>query len=578
MTGLAQWNRRQILVLGRLSARFGVALTPEVVADLAGRFARKHDRSIDGGRGPAGRTRPLVPASPSHTPAPTLRSRSSRISPPRPAGSAVSLEAPSGTEGSGSQSSPARHGLAFPRLAPGGSISSCRATAPGAGRALQTNGGTMSRTPRFAPLCLVGVLALAACQDDAQFPTAPALDPAPAQEPVASVSQTESRVIRPHEARFHEIAKEVKSFGGYHYDEAGTLIALIGDPADEKRVREMLQQELQSRTLSQRQKSPGSIVVRRAAYPFLQLAAWRDGASDPVLETKGVEFTDLDEAKNRLVVGVSSAAARDEAAKKLREQQVPLEAVVFEEVKPVQEFITLRDRRRPIEGGYQIANSNGICTLGFNATWAGNRAFLTNSHCTNSFWANDGVSIYQNVVSSTNLIGTEAHDPAAWSCGIFGLYRCRYSDAAVIRKNSSVGANFGKIARTTFWKTGAGVPGSLTVDPNRPRMTITGEYSFPKGGEMFDKMGRTTGWTYGFVKKTCVDVNKSGNRRVLCQDYIGGMHATFGDSGSPIFRWHGSTVTLAGILWGGINEGGTPYIIMSAMWNIERDLGALGTF
>ena len=91
-------------------------------------------------------------------------------------------------------------------------------------------------------------------------------------------------------------------------------------------------------------------------------------------------------------------------------------------------------------------------------------------------------------------------------------------------------------------------------------------------------MGRTTGWTYGFVGKTCVDVNKGGWRRARCQDYIKKMHAAPGDSGSPFFRWPGNTVTLAGILWGGISEGGTQYIIMSAMWNIEKDIGALSTF
>ena len=71
---------------------------------------------------------------------------------------------------------------------------------------------------------------------------------------------------------------------------------------------------------------------------------------------------------------------------------------------------------------------------------------------------------------------------------------------------------------------------------------------------------------------------QGGWRRAGCQDYIKKMHAAPGDSGSPIFRWHGNTVTLAGILWGGISEGGTQYIIMSAMWNIEKDIGALSTF
>jgi hypothetical protein len=99
---------------------------------------------------------------------------------------------------------------------------------------------------------------------------------------------------------------------------------------------------------------------------------------------------------------------------------------------------------------------------------------------------------------------------------------------------------------------------------------------------MFDKMGRTTGWTYGFVKKTCVDMNKTsyagpGIGRILCNDWSS-YHSNNGDSGSPVFRWYGSTVRLAGLHWGGITSGGTRYAIMSAMWNIEADLGALSTF
>lgn len=39
---LAQWNRRQMIVLSRVLRRFGVDATPDVVAPLAARYARKH--------------------------------------------------------------------------------------------------------------------------------------------------------------------------------------------------------------------------------------------------------------------------------------------------------------------------------------------------------------------------------------------------------------------------------------------------------------------------------------------------------------------------------------------------------
>ena len=434
----------------------------------------------------------------------------------------------------------------------------------------------MFASRRFIPLLSVGVAVLAACTDDVPAPTEPGAFPS---RPALDESRDGQALERPHEAQFHKLSEQIPGFGGYHYDEAGNLVALLVDPGQEKLARELLEPIVRERKPGERERNSGQILIQKAEYPFVELSAYRDRASGPVLNVRDVQYTDLDEEQNRFVVGVSSPAAREEAAKILRESEVPLEAVVFEETKPVEELLSLQDFARPIEGGYQIQRSDGAsCTLGFNAIWGGKHTFLTNSHCTNSFWKLDGVQIYQNNVAAAKLVGAEVSDPGSWGCGFLWLYNCRWSDAAVIGKYGTVPSNFARIARTTFWATGAGNSGSLTVNPNNPRMTITGEYSFPTGGEMFDKMGRTTGWTYGFVKKTCVDVNKSGMRRVLCQDFIGQMHATFGDSGSPIFRWHGNNVTLAGLLWGGTTQDGKDYIIMSAMWNIEKDVGALSTF
>lgn len=91
--------------------------------------------------------------------------------------------------------------------------------------------------------------------------------------------------------------------------------------------------------------------------------------------------------------------------------------------------------------------------------------------------------------------------------------------------------------------------GSITIDSQNPPMTIVGEFPYPVGGEMVDKMGRTTGWTYGFVKKTCVDMllsaySGSGVGLLLCQDWASYWNDK-GDSGSPVFRYYGSTVRAA---------------------------------
>lgn len=49
-----------------------------------------------------------------------------------------------------------------------------------------------------------------------------------------------------------------------------------------------------------------------------------------------------------------------------------------------------------------------------------------------------------------------------------------------------------------------------------------------------------------------------------------------GDSGSPVFRWLGDDVELAGILWGGTDDG--TLFAFSPLDQVEEELGALTTF
>jgi hypothetical protein len=95
------------------------------------------------------------------------------------------------------------------------------------------------------------------------------------------------------------------------------------------------------------------------------------------------------------------------------------------------------------------------------------------------------------------------------------------------------------------------------------------------------KIGRTTGWTQGSVRGTCVNTNVGGTDITqLCQTWVSAF-ARGGDSGSPVFRRQGtgSNVTLLGVLWGGSSlSDGTTLYIYSPISNIESELGALTTF
>jgi hypothetical protein len=44
MASMTGWNQQQIQTFRRYGRRFGIALTPALVIDLAGQYARKHAR------------------------------------------------------------------------------------------------------------------------------------------------------------------------------------------------------------------------------------------------------------------------------------------------------------------------------------------------------------------------------------------------------------------------------------------------------------------------------------------------------------------------------------------------------
>ena len=169
------------------------------------------------------------------------------------------------------------------------------------------------------------------------------------------------------------------------------------------------------------------------------------------------------------------------------------------------------------------------------------------------------------------FIGTEIADPA-YRRNFGGCPRgrvCRYSDSNFV-DGANVDFSLGTIAETTGPNNG-----SLQVNGT---FTISGE-GVASVGNTANKVGRTTGWTRGDVTRTCTNTGVSGSNIVLlCQTFVENNSAIIvqgGDSGSPVFRIAGGTVTLLGNLWGG-NSSGTLFVY-SPMSGIEAELGLLQT-
>lgn len=328
------------------------------------------------------------------------------------------------------------------------------------------------------------------------------------------------------------------------------------------------------RLASEFQKAGGPPVrIHRGDYDFRDLVIYKQRLTD-LMAIPGVVMLDADEGKNRVRVGVErglGTAAVDQVSAALSSFGVPKGAVIVEAVDPIFQLATVRDRVRPVPAGVQIAFGGFVCSGGFNATRAGVAGLVTASHCTNTQGGVEGTVLYQNTNTSSNRIGVETADPTYFTGSPCPSgRRCRYSDSAFYRYDSSSLRELARIARTTGL-------GSLTISTTAPRFTITGTANFPSQGQTLNKVGRTTGWSRGTVAFTCTNINVSGsNITQLCQD---GVNATVagGDSGSDVFSGSTSSsntnTTLYGVLWGGSSTG--TQFIFSAWENVIDELGAM---
>jgi hypothetical protein len=371
---------------------------------------------------------------------------------------------------------------------------------------------------------------------------------------------------------FTRMAQEVPGFGGYYYDGAGVLNVVLTQPS-------LQTDAVRAALFARRVSGSDAMVVQPGQYDFVDLSRWRARLdAEPI---SGLVFTDVDEVRNRITVGMSHAD-RGELLAALARLLIPEAAVIIEHAEPPQEHQTsytyLHWQNRPLAGGLQITrylnNYIYFCTLGFNARKNGKLGFFTNTHCTNV-----GTVHYQGYPR----IGVTTEDPPFWSnasvdyvgstytCS--GRDVCRFSDAAFVEYDAKVQpmVKFGHIFRTKSENAYAGgVPNGidhLKIDEAHPFFRIVGKAYHVAVGEQIHKMGQRTGWTSGKITATCVN-SRNGNTVLFCQMWGGGAGYD-GDSGSPVFRRvpdSDSDVELVGLYWG---SG------MSPIGSIEQDFGPL---
>lgn len=431
---------------------------------------------------------------------------------------------------------------------------------------------------------VIATLVLAACAERPR-------EPLGVQRPfLASTVAQLSQEVTPDQM---EVAQVVPGFGGYFIDETGEPTVYLADPSQQDAAAQAL-----AGFLADRGFTAADLRVRQADYSYLQLDAWHEQAWPAALAVSGAVFSDVDEASNRLRFGGVDAAAVAGIAAAVVQQGVPSAAVVVEQTAPIAQALTLRDRVRPVHGGYQInffaspvSPVTLVCTLGFNAVKNGVNSFIVNSHCTDHQGGTETPTDYyqplrdQNgdrLPDAENFIGVEVedpqYDPITCATDFLPGTVCRYSDAARAEYAAGLPFDLGRIARTE-----ARDPdnGTLTVDAANPSFRIVAEARRSVVGEEASKVGRTTGWTFGPVTQTCINSLVLGTVPPIiqrCQDRVRAGVAG-GDSGSPVFRrlGNGSNVRLMGILWGSSVGGDEVTFVFSPMHGIHRELGDFQT-
>ena len=399
------------------------------------------------------------------------------------------------------------------------------------------------------------VLAAAACQDTTE-PTAPG-----SKSGDVSLQQVPAQAQVPDQA---QLARSIKGFGGLFLDRDGVPTVYLTDPRQRGDAERALTAFAREQGVA-----PSGIRVLRGDFDYLQLDEWFKAATQAALPLDGALFTDLDEANNRVLIGVENAAAIGRVQAALQAVNIPSAATSIEVREPIIPVVTLQEKVRPIVAGVQIHFGRYLCTLGFNAKDGTEDSFITASHCTNRQGGVEGTVYYQPLSSVDNtVIGTEVEDPLYFKGGVCPRGRkCRYSDAARVKYSSG----FTSFTLGSIAKTSAANNGSLTITGS---FSITGQNTSGNYvvGSTLSKVGRTTGWTSGSISNTCVDTGVQGSNIVLlCQTWVtAGVGA--GDSGSDVFSGT-SSVTLEGILWGSSGRG--TQFIFSPFANIQQELGTL---
>lgn len=338
-----------------------------------------------------------------------------------------------------------------------------------------------------------------------------------------------------------ELDSAVGGIGGVHLDREGVLVVSVTGTVLADSVLSALRAHPQGNRLTvTRQGAPRSVRVERVRYRASELARFGQLIA-PLLSTLGGDaFSDLDETRNVVRVGVTSDDAEARLRSEIGRMGLPQDAVTVARIRAFRDAGSLLDRFRPTGAGIQIRVRYNIlqnywetCTLGFNVTNAsGQRLAMSAAHCAN--YTGSGQDYYVSNPtngSSSNWIGYTSALAPTYSCN-GGASACIDADVMLLTYHSNV-ASPARIIHTSS-SGGSYAAGTLNRSSGDVWQVVGSAY-IPELNDVLHKIGRTTGWTHGYVVGVCETwYNAARNLYKMCQDRVL-AYADNGDSGGPVF-------------------------------------------
>jgi len=304
----------------------------------------------------------------------------------------------------------------------------------------------MLRTPSVRLVLAAGVaLVISACQDQPN-PTSP--DP---RDVAVSAQRSPQGGGLP---STEQLDRQVPGFGGFFLDASGAPTIYLARGVSRAPAEQALSAYMAARGLS-----AASLHVREARYGWQQLQRWQDAATNGAFSVNGTVYVDNDETTNRVRIGVENIGTAGQVRAAAARLGVPVDAVIVDQVAPIVQVASLQNVvDRPVRAGVQINFPGFLCSVGFNATSAGVKSFITASHCTTKQGGVENTPYYQPLQSvDGTVIAREVADPAyTRGAGCPGGRTCRYSDASRAAYVNGANQALALIARTSGANNGSG--------------------------------------------------------------------------------------------------------------------------